>query len=210
MKFICDRDVIIKAMSISQEIISSKNILSILSNVSIETEENSIKIKATDLKIGFETSVPVDVVIQGSVTIYCDKFLGIIKSLPSGEIEFELKDNMIFTMRPLFKKINFKLKSFNADKFPELPEIGDEEYFEFPQKDLVEMVTNTIFAISDDETRYFMNGVYLEKKGDQFVMVASDGRRLSCAKRTNPEPKEDINGKIIPPKILNILKKLLP
>ena len=77
-----------------------------------------------------------------------------------------------------------------------------------PQSDLIEMITQTIFAISDDETRYFMNGVYFEKADGALVMVATDGRRLSFITKQLGEDVPDFAGVIVPPKVLNLVKKL--
>lgn len=208
MKFTCERDVIMKEISVAAEIISSRNALSILSNVYIEAGENELTIRATDLKVGFETKLPVEVAEPGSTTVFCDKFLGILRSLPSGEVEFEQEDSERFVIRPLFKKIDFRLKSISSDKYPEVQLAPPESYFEFPQADLMTMITQTIFAVSDDETRYFMNGVYLENLDGNLVMVATDGRRLSYISLTPDGSIPEFSGVIVPPKVLNLIRKL--
>jgi DNA polymerase-3 subunit beta len=210
MKFICDKEIILKEISTSYEVISTRNVLSILSNVYLEAENDILKIKSSDLKVGFESVIPVQVLIPGSVTVYCEKLLRILRELPSGDVEFELKDNMMFQINLLTKKINFQLKSVSSEKFPEIPDILENDMFEFSQKDFKEMVSSTIFAISDDETRYFMNGVYLEKIDNKIIMVASDGRRLSFIAKNIDGNFNDIKGLIIPSKILLIMSKLLP
>ena len=95
MRFTFDKDTMIKEISIAQEIISTKNMGSILSNILIIAQENKLTIKATDIKVNFETQVPVQITEEGTTTVYCDKFMGILNSLPSGEIEFnqEKKEN---------------------------------------------------------------------------------------------------------------------
>ncbi len=208
MKFSCERDTILKEISIAQEIISSRNALSILSNVLLSADNNELTVRATDLKVGFETTIPVDVSVPGSTTVFCDKFLGILRSLPSGDVEFEQEDSDRFVIRPLFKKIDFRLKSIASDKFPEIQNAPDEHFFQFPQADLIDMIGQTIFAVSDDETRYFMNGVYLENSDGRLVMVATDGRRLSYIARTSAAEIPEFSGVIIPPKVLNLIKKL--
>ena len=210
MRFTCERDVLTREVTIAQEIVSSRNVMSILSNVLLEAGDGSLNIKATDLKVGFETRIAVDVAAAGSATVYCDKLLGILRSLPQGEVEFELESGGMLFIRPLNKKIDFKLRSVASEKYPEIQSIGDERYFEFPQADFNTMIANTIFAVSDDETRYFMNGVFVEKSGDRFTMVASDGRRLSHISKMIDRSVEDIKGVIVPPKILSMLRKLLP
>ena len=210
MRFTSERDAITREVMIAQEIVSSRNVMSILSNVLLEAVDGNLVVKATDLKVGFQTRISVDVSVAGSATVYCDKLLGILKSLPPGEVEFELDSNGMLFIRPLNKKIDFKLRSVASEKYPEIQSIGDERYFEFPQADLNAMIANTIFAVSDDETRYFMNGIFVEKSGDRFTMVASDGRRLSYISKPIDPAVEDIKGVIVPPKILALVRKLLP
>jgi DNA polymerase-3 subunit beta len=210
MRFTCERDVITREVTIAQEIVSSRNVMSILSNVLLEAADGTLVIKATDLKVGFETRIAVAVTVPGSATVYCDKLLGILKSLPQGEVEIELDSMGMLFIRPLNKKIDFKLRSVASEKYPEIQSIGEERYFEFPQAEFNTMIANTIFAVSDDETRYFMNGVFIEKSGERFTMVASDGRRLSYISKAIDTAVEDIKGVIVPPKILSMIRKLLP
>lgn len=207
MKFTCEKNSIQKEISVAQEIISTRNALSILSNVLLVAEDNAITIKATDLKVGFETRIPADIAEEGNTTVFCDKFLGILRSLPEGDIEFEQSGNRLL-IKPLFKKINFQLKSIAGDKFPELQEISEDRFFEVPQRELIEMVSQTIFSVSDDETRYFMNGVYMENQDGSLSMVATDGRRLSFITRTFDTPIPEFDPVIVPPKVLNLLRKL--
>ena len=205
MKFNCERSVLIKETAIANEIIASKNAISILSNFYFEAENGSLNIKATDMKVNFETKVPVEVLEPGSVTVYGDKFYGILNSIPDGEMEFEQVDGKI-NIKTKVKKAKFQLKSIASDKFPEFSASG-KEFFEIPIRDFKEMIQETIFAISDDETRYFMNGVFFEKAGNKFIMVATDGRRLAYIEKDAAAGIEDFSGIIIPPKILNIVLK---
>jgi len=205
MKFACERSVLLKEITISNEIVSSKNAISILSNIYLEANDNSLTIKATDMKVNFETKVPVEVIEPGSVTVYADKFYGILNSIPDGEIEFEQKDSKI-NIKTTVKKAKFQLKSIASDKFPEFTAAGT-EFFEMPIRHLKDMIKETIFAVSSDETRYFMNGVYFEKAEDKFVMVATDGRRLAFINKPAESGPPDFSGIIIPSKILNIVLK---
>jgi DNA polymerase-3 subunit beta len=147
----------------------------------------------------------VDVQEPGSVTVYGDKFFGILNSIPDGELVFELVDSKI-TIKTSVKRAMFQLKCIASDKFPQFTAAG-EEFFEIPIKEFKEMIQETIFAVSDDETRYFMNGVFFEKAEDKFIMVATDGRRLAYIDKAAGAEVKDFPGIIIPPKILNILMK---
>lgn len=207
MKFVCEKNVLLKEVNIAQEIISVKNAMSILSNILLEVRDGFLTLKATDLKVSFETKIPVQESSEGVTTVFCDKFLGILRSLPDKEIEFELKDSRLF-IRPVGTSIDFHLKSISSDKFPEIKENPDIPYFEIAQSDILDIISQTIFSISDDETRYFMNGVYLERKSNKVIAVATDGRRLSYVDKEVPDGVPTFPGIIIPPKALNLIKKL--
>ncbi len=206
MKFSFDRDALLKEISIAQEIIATKNAISILSNVLLQAENGTLTIRATDIKVNFETKIPVEIQEAGSTTIFCDKFMSIISSLPQGEIEFEQNDIKIH-IRPATKKAKFQLKSITSDKFPEFTSPNNLSFFDIPVKEFKEMINQTVFSVSDDETRYFMNGVFMEKKDDKLQLVATDGRRLAYISKSFGISLPDFKGIIIPPKILNIISR---
>ena len=208
MKFTFDRDAMIKEISIAQEIITNKSPVSILSNILIIAENNSLTIKATDSTVKFTTMIPVDIEEEGRTTIFCDKFMSILSSLPSGDIEF-IQEDIGVTIKPISKRVKFQLKSQASDKFPEVGTSENVPFFELPSKDLKEMIKETIFAVSDDRNRYFMTGVYLVKNGDTLTMVATDGRRLSCDNK-NGLSLPDFQPAIIPTKILSCILKNAP
>ena len=215
MKFTFDKDAMLKEIAIAQEIISTKNAVSILSNVLFSAHDNTLTIKATDIKVNFETQIPVQVIGEGSTTVYCDKFMGIINSLPSGEIEFSQTSEgdetaVSVVIKPVTGKSHFQMKSMSQDKFPEFDSADNVPYFDIPSKEIKEMISQTTFAVSEDETRYFMNGVYFEKRDDKLNLVATDGRRLSFASKNLLSGISDFPSAIVHPKILNIIVKHAP
>jgi len=206
MKFTCNKEVLLKEISIAQEIISSKNAILILSNIYLEAVKDKLVIKAKDMKVNFYTEVPVTVIEEGSTTVYSDKFFGIISTFPYDEIEFYQKENTVIVKPVTQKKPEYKLKCIASDKFPEFP-VSSEPFFEMPIKDFKDMVQQSVFAVSDDETRYFMNGVLLEKSEGKINMVATDGRRLAFIGKEAGKKINDFEGVIIPPKILSTVVK---
>lgn len=206
MKFTCDKNTFAREISFAQEIIASRNALSIMSNVYLEASGASLCIKATDIKVSFETHIPVDTVEPGSATVFCDKLSGILASIPEGDISIEHDESKV-TVRPSSRKIRFQLKTISSEKFPELPEVSETQFFGIPIKDFKEMISQTWFAVSDDETRYFMNGVFMEKVAGGLVMVATDGRRLGFSKKAIASDIPDFKGIIIPPKVLSLVNK---
>ena len=208
MKFTFDRDAMIKEISIAQEVITNKSPVSILSNILVIAENNALTIKATDSAVKFTTTIPVDILEEGRTTIFCDKFMSILSSLPSGDIEF-IQEDITVTIKPTTKKVKFQLKSQTSDKFPEMGSSENVPFFELPSKDFKEMIKQTIFAVSDDRNRYFMTGVYFVKNGDTLTMVATDGRRLSCVNKSGFNVP-DFQPAIIPTKILGSILKNAP
>ncbi|MCR5063082.1 MAG: DNA polymerase III subunit beta [Treponema sp.] len=208
MKFTFDRDSMVKEISIAQEIITNKSPISILSNILIIAENNMLTIKATDSTLKFTTTIPVDIQEPGRTTIYCDKFMSILSSLPSGDIEF-IQEDIEVTIKPISKRFTAKLKSQTSDKFPEIGTSENVPFFDISSKDFKEMIKETIFAVSSDHNRYFMTGVYFVKEGDVLTMVATDGRRLSCETK-NIVNIPDFQPAIIPTKILSCVLKNAP
>ena len=109
MKFSFDRDAMIKEIAIAQEIITNKSPISILSNILLIANNNTLTIKATDTSVNFITQIPVEITEEGSTTIFCDKFMSILTSSPAGEIEFNQEDIKV-SIKPVSKKIKFQLK----------------------------------------------------------------------------------------------------
>ncbi len=206
MKITFDRDTLLKEIAIAQEIIATKTAFTVLSNVFLSVKDGSLTIRATDIKATFETKVPVNIIEEGSTTVFCDKFTNIISSLPSGEVELEQKDQKI-TIKSLIKKAKFQLKTTSENDFPAFTEQGSTNFFEIPSKEFKQMIHQTVFSVSNDETRYFMNGVYIENKENNLLLVATDGRRLAYIKKDLGIAIPEFKSVIVPPKILNIINK---
>jgi DNA polymerase-3 subunit beta len=206
MKFVCEKNAIIKEIIIAQEIISSRQVLSVLSNIYLEAVDNSMVIKASDANITYNTEVPVSVVKEGKAMVKADTFLGILNSVPDGDIEFENAD-IKMVIKPAFKKVKFHLRTMQTDQFPEFENPAGAVSFEMPIEDFKSMIRQTIFSVSDDQTRYFMNGVFFEKDDNKFKMVATDGRRMAYAEKDIIGSVNDFEGIIIPDKLLNLVLK---
>ena len=112
MKFTCEKDSLLKEISVAQEIaVKGAGSLSILSNVLLSADKGTLFIRATDLKVSFETKIPIEVSEAGSITIPCDMFLSVLRTLKPGDVEFMTRENDTFFIKPLFKKAEIWLKS---------------------------------------------------------------------------------------------------
>ena len=216
MKFSFDKDAMVKEISIAQEIISTKNSGTILSNVLLIAEGGTLTIKATDIRVNFETQIPVQIEVEGRTTIYCAKFMEILSSLPEGEIEFnqtssEGEDQAVnVIIKPVTKKIKFQMRSLSSNDFPMFDSADNIPYLEIPSADLREMISQTFFAVSDDQQRFFLNGVYFEIKDNRINLVATDGRRLSFDSKEITSEIVDFPPAIVHPKVLGIIMKHAP
>jgi len=119
MKFACQKNMLLKEIVLALDFTSQRNTLSIVSNVLLETHANTLIIRATDQKVGFTTEVPVETIEEGSTTVFCDKFLGILRALPDETIIFEESGDKLL-IHPEKKSIDFELRTISADKYPSL------------------------------------------------------------------------------------------
>lgn len=188
MKFQINKDILQKGIQTTQNIISSKSILPILSNILIETIKNKIKLTTTDLDVGISVLLEADIQEPGAITIPAKRLNDIVRELPDGEITCIVKKNNIVYIR--LGNCEFKLMGVARDEFPKLPEFKDKEVIEVEQIILKEMLQLTSFAISHEETRYVLNGLLFDLKKHShkenllLKLVATDGRRLALTEKT--------------------------
>ena len=207
MKFVCNKNTILKELSNALDFTSQRNTLAVYANVCLILEGNNLTLKATDQKMSYVSEMTVDGLENGSTTVVCDKFLNIIKNLPDSNIIFEDSEDKI-KIKPEGSSIEFKLRTIEASAFPSLV-FGDESgYFRVSQKDFTDMIGQVSFAVSDDESKYAMNGALLEKDGTSLIMVGTDGRRLSYINRQIGTEIPDFPKATIPSRFLNLIKKL--
>ncbi len=207
MKFVCNKNNILKELSNALDFTSQRNTLAVYANVCLILEGNNLTLKATDQKMSYVSELTVDGLEDGSTTVVCDKFLNIIKNLPDSNIVFEDSDDKI-KINPEGTSIEFKLRTIEASAFPSLVFGEDSGYFRVSQRDFTDMIGQVIFAISDDESKYAMNGALLEKDGNGLIMVGTDGRRLSYINRQIGSEIPDFPKATIPSRFLNLIKKL--
>ncbi|HON88935.1 MAG TPA: DNA polymerase III subunit beta [Spirochaetia bacterium] len=208
MKFSCEKSVLYKAIAIAQEIITNKNFISVVSNVYLELNDNRLTIKGTNVKLGLITYIEVDGHENGSCIVFCEKFVEILSALPDGVIEFEETGNVI-KIKPAFKKVQFNIKVISNEQFPSFSEISADKYIDIPAEKFKKMIRLTSYAVSDDETRYFLSGVYFEYKDGHLIMVGTDGKRLALCK-VRFDLNKTFKGVIIPPKTLAFFLKYIP
>ncbi|MBI4064201.1 MAG: DNA polymerase III subunit beta [Elusimicrobia bacterium] len=183
MKIKLDKKDLIERLQIVQNMVSKRSALPILSNYLLETDRSARKlwITSTDLEVGIKSSLDAIVEEDGSITLPARKLGEILHELPSNgssDVVLELKDNN--RVQVLGAHSKFQIVGIPKDDYPVLPEFKKDQAIEFPSAVLLDMIRKTVFAASNEETRYVLNGVLFVLNQGKVSLVATDGRRLAA------------------------------
>ena len=209
MEITVSRQELVRELTATQSVVERKTTIPILSNFLIEAEDDRLNITATDLDQAIRTSAAVKVKKPGACTIPARKLYDYIKLLPEGEISIKLLDNHWVQIRS--GRSNTKMVGMARANYPQVPEFPSVAATSIPALVLKTLINRTIFAISNEESRYTLNGALLVIKAESLAMVATDGHRLAYVEKPN-EALEGISGEkrvLIPRKALQELQQLL-
>jgi DNA polymerase-3 subunit beta len=181
--------------------------LPILSNILIDAHKSKLKMNATDLDIGISCELPVEISEEGAITIPAKRFSDIVKEMPVGDISIHAKKNNQIDIEG--EGCRFKLIGLPQEEFPKFPEFKDKEVIRIGQKLLKNMLGLTAFAVSHEESRYVLNGVFMEVSGDIIRLVATDGRRLAKIEKKMDVPVKKDTTVIIPIKAVQEIARNL-
>lgn len=205
MKVVLNRGDLLKGISTVQSAVAAKNTMPILANILLEAREKKLELIATDLDMGIRCSVSAEVVDRGSITINAKKLSDIVRELPEASVDLEIDESHKMVLA--CQKSVFKIHGLPKDDFPILPEVKRDKVFKVKGSLMQEMIHKTIFAVSTDETRYVLNGVFFQAEGGKLRMVATDGHRLAFIQKKLEGKADDKCNVIIPTKTLNELSK---
>jgi DNA polymerase III subunit beta len=209
MEITVSRQDLVKELTATQSVVERKTTIPILSNFLIEADGDRLAITATDLDQAIRTSAAVKVKKPGACTIPARKLFDYIKLLPDGDISIKLLENHWVQIRA--GRSNTKMVGMARANYPQVPEFPSIAVTSLPAAALRALIARTIFAISNEESRYTLNGALLVLKAESMGMVATDGHRLSWVEKTE-ENLEGISGEkrvLIPRKALQELQLLL-
>ena len=206
MEVILDRDAFIKGLQMVQNIVEPRQTLPILANVLLETEEGTVRLTATDLEVGACVSIPARVVGKGAITVSARKLAEIVKELPAAAVALRVGDNAGVSLK--CGGVTYKLVGMPPDDFPPVVPASPGAWLTLEAKTLRDMLTQTSFAISHDETRYALNGVLFALSGKEMRLVATDGHRLALSVRTLGETGRAVTG-IVPRKAVAEVMRVL-
>ena len=209
MEISVSRQDLVKELTATQSVVERKTTIPILSNFLLEAEEDRLNITATDLDQAIRTSAAVKVKKPGACTIPARKLYDYVKLLPDSEISIKLLDNHWVQIRS--GRSNTKMVGMARANYPQVPEFPAIAATSISVESLKTLIARTVFAISNEESRYTLNGALLIIKAESLAMVATDGHRLAFVEKIN-ESLEGISGEkrvLIPRKALQELQLLL-
>jgi len=180
MEFSADTKSFAEALDQVQEAVEKKSTIPILSHVLVEASPNGLRLAATDLELGIRAFCPAQVKAPGSVAAPARRLLEIVRSLPEGDVRVRALENHWLQLTA--GRSVFKLAALAKDSFPALPDIP-KALADVPAGVLAGLIDRTAFAISNQESRYTLNGALLVLKPGSVEMVATDGHRLPLAAR---------------------------
>ncbi|MGO9587040.1 MAG: DNA polymerase III subunit beta [Limisphaerales bacterium] len=201
------KDQILVGLQAVQNVVSSRTTLPILSNVLMRAEGDRIEFTATDLDVTVACKVEAKVKKGGSTTVPVKKLFGIVRELGGNEIDIETDEKNVTSIH--CNASFYKINGLGADEFPPLPKFKDDKKVSLPQETVKAMMRKTSFAVSTDESRYVLNGIFISLKDHKMTMVATDGRRLALVDEEVDIAEKSSGEFIVPAKAVNELNRLL-
>ena len=208
MKLTIDRMSLLRPLGHVQSVVERRNTIPILANVVLRAEEGKLSLTATDMDMDIATEVGCSVMTSGTTTMSAHLLYDIARKLPDGaEVEIAVNDGhaIVSAGRSSFRLPTLPIEDFPAISSNELP-----VNFLLTAADMRDLIDATRFAISTEETRYYLNGIYIHKaESGELCAVATDGHRLAMARQALPSGAVQMPSIILPRKAVSELRKLL-
>ena len=195
MKLTIGQEEFITGLQAVQNVVSTRTTLPILSNVLLNAVGDRLTLTATDLDVTISKTVEAKVEIDGSFTMPVKKLLSIAREVGGNQIEMDVSKNQCSIKSG---SSAYRVNGLPAEEFPPIPNFSGQTTIQMPQNTVKTMLRRTSFAVSTDENRYVLNGLYLSFKENKLTMVATDGRRLALAEE-DVELKDDNPLEVIVP-----------
>jgi DNA polymerase-3 subunit beta len=209
MELVVRKNDLLRELQLFQGIVERKNTIPILANVLMEAKGDELRFLATDLEVGLRSKCVASVTKPGSLTLPAKKLYEIVKSLPETDIRISEDKGGVKVAADRFDS---RMQTLPKEDFPTLPEAGAGSGALLGRTAIKEMVTKTQFAITGEDTRYFLNGALFVLRGDSMSLVATDGHRLalvSCPRDGKAKKDAEEDRPILPKKTLGELGRLL-
>ena len=213
MKFAIEKSVLLKTLGHVQNIVERRNTVPVLSNVRIEAGNNGISFKATDMDTEITEIVDAKILENGAITAPAHMLYDIVRKLADGaDIELVYPDEKD-QLSIVSGRSKFSLPTIGIEDFPAISTDSLPTKFSMKCEELKDVIDRTQFAASTEETRYYLNGLYIHPKDEGGTkvlrIVATDGHRLACVETPLPSGSENMQGVILPRKTVGEIRKLL-
>ena len=206
MELVVRKNELLRELQLFQGIVERKNTIPILANVLLEAKGNEVRMLATDLEVALRSKCQAAVAKGGSLTLPAKKLYEIVKALPETDVRIEEDKNGV---KVAADKFDSRMQTLPREDFPTLPDVSGKARATLPRAAVREMVAKTQFAITGEDTRYFLNGAKFVLKPQSLTLVATDGHRLALVDVTHATGVDKETGVILPKKTLLELGKLL-
>ena len=207
MKATVERATLLKCLGHVQSVVERRNTIPILSNVLIEVENGGLKLMATDLDLQVVDSIAAQVETSGATTVSAHTLFDIVRKLPEGsQVELAVSGDK---MSIAAGRARFNLATLPRDDFPMIAESDLPTKFQLPAETLKQIIDKTRFAISTEETRYYLNGIFMHVVDGKLLAVATDGHRLARVALDAPAGSDGMPDIIVPRKCVAEVRKLL-
>ena len=210
MELVVRKADLLRELQLFQGIVERKNTIPILANVLIEADGDQVKMLATDLEVGLRSRCAASIAKGGSLTLPAKKLYEVIKALPDTDIRIEENKNGVKVAADRFDS---RMQTLPREDFPSLPDASGTFTATLGRDVLKQMVSKTQFAITGEDTRYFLNGALFIQRADSMSLVSTDGHRLALITvkgQTSKDRKADEEERVIlPRKTLLELGRLL-
>ncbi len=200
MELVVRKNDLLRELQLFQGIVERKNTIPILANVLMEARGDEVRLLATDLEVGLRSRCAASVSKGGSLTLPAKKLYEIVKALPETDVRIEEEKGSVKVAADRFDS---RMQTLPREDYPAVPEASGAGLSTLPRKALLGMVTKTHFAITGEDTRYYLNGALFVLKPDLMTLVATDGHRLALASVA----REKVKGVKEPDEVRTILPK---
>lgn len=207
MKFRVKSQDLQKSINIVEKAVSPRSSLPVLENIFIETKEGQLKLRGNDLEIGIENSIPLEnIEEEGSILIKAKTISSIVSKLDNQALDIHVSDSNTFFLKG--QKVDFDILGTASGEYPTFPSIEQGVQLTLSVEDLKDLIKHTIFSVSFDETKQFLNGILIKNEGDKLSFVSTDGYRLALKTKTIQPLDRDLSV-IIPFKAVNELNRII-
>lgn len=206
MRFSCQSQELQKGISIVEKAVSQRSSLPVLENIYFEITDNQLKLRGNNLEIGIENTILINGDSQeGSILIKAKTISSIMSKLQEQALDVHVDESNKVIIKG--HNVDFDIHGLKTEEYPVFPEVDRSDEFDVDVKTLQDLIKHTIFSVSFDETKQFLNGILMEKKGTSFCFVSTDGYRL--AKKDGQVSALQDFSIIVPYKAINELNKII-